>query len=90
VRASALECGDIAPKRGNKSGDAGNARYDRLVLYLTQGDIAIFRSDDITHLNLHYQGKWASIVLHSDKEMRQWLRDRNGWADNETMRTYDL
>lgn len=61
-----------------------------LVLYLTQGDIAIFRSDDITHLNLHYQGKRASIVLHSDKEMRQWLRDRNGWADNETMRTYNL
>jgi hypothetical protein len=56
-----------------------------LVLYLTQGDIAIFCSDDITHLNLHYQGKRASIVLHSDKEMRQWLRDRNGWADNETM-----
>jgi hypothetical protein len=59
-----------------------------LVLYLRQGDIVIFRSGDITHLNLHYQGKRSSIVLHSDKEMRQWVREQNGWAHNETMKTY--
>lgn len=60
-----------------------------LVLGLSQGDIVIFRSCDITHLNLHYQGKRASIVLHSDKAMGRWAtEDYNGWKNNETLRVY--
>lgn len=54
-----------------------------LVLHIRQGDIAVFRSGDITHFNLVYQGRRASIVLHSDKKMMNWLRDRNGWGPGE-------
>jgi hypothetical protein len=54
-----------------------------LVLPIRQGDIAVFRSGDITHFNLVYEGKRASIVLHSDKMMTNWLRDQNGWGPGE-------
>jgi hypothetical protein len=50
-----------------------------LVLYLRQGDMVVFCSGDVTHFNLHYRGKRASLVLHTDKEMESWLRDGNGW-----------
>lgn len=54
-----------------------------IVLPLRHGDFTIFRSCDITHFNLHYSGRRASLVLHTDREMAKWTaEDRNGWASN--------
>jgi hypothetical protein len=50
-----------------------------LVIELQCGDAVIFRSADITHFNLHYLGRRASVVFHSDKSFDAWLKDRNGW-----------
>ncbi|EGO02635.1 hypothetical protein SERLA73DRAFT_70130 [Serpula lacrymans var. lacrymans S7.3] len=51
-------------------------------------DFAIFRSSDITHLNLCYEGKRASILLHTDHGFVSWAADRNSWQENEAMRTF--
>ncbi|KIJ12218.1 hypothetical protein PAXINDRAFT_83281 [Paxillus involutus ATCC 200175] len=59
-----------------------------LVVDLHQGDMVVFRSCDVTHLNLHYKGQRASLVMHTDKEMQAWLKNRNGWAHNITMCSY--
>lgn len=51
-----------------------------LVFELKNGDMILFPSCSITHLNLHYRGHQGSLVLHSDKAglaYGQW--DRNGW-----------
>lgn len=53
-----------------------------------QGDCIAFQSAKITHLNMHYKGKRASIVLHTDRDMGSWQKDRNGWANNITMKIY--
>jgi hypothetical protein len=37
-------------------------------------------SQYITHLNCHYTGERASIVLHSDKAAAAFVLE-NGWAD---------
>ena len=50
-----------------------------ICLELSQGDIVIFRSREITHFNLRYDGYRASIVLHSDKHLKSWHHDRNGF-----------
>ncbi|KIK35671.1 hypothetical protein CY34DRAFT_95687 [Suillus luteus UH-Slu-Lm8-n1] len=54
-----------------------------LVLELRCGDFVIFPSIDTTHFNLHYEGKRASFVLHTDKGFDKWKEGRNGWAVND-------
>jgi hypothetical protein len=56
-----------------------------LVLELRSGDIALFRSSEVTHFNLDYKGSRASLVFQTDKEFAAWVRDHNGWVDNMTM-----
>ena len=53
-----------------------------LVIPLRNGDFIVFRSCDVTHFNLHYKGRRASIVLHTDREMVKWHKGRNGWSTN--------
>ncbi len=50
-----------------------------LILELCEGDILIFPSCRITHFNLHFVGVRGSIVMHSDKEVKSWNANRNGW-----------
>lgn len=52
------------------------------------GDAVIFASAAISHFNLHYKGYRASMVFHSDRRGLDWVKDRNGWADNNFMRTH--
>lgn len=61
-----------------------------LVLQLDHGDIVIFPSADISHFNLHYQGKRASVVFHSDRAGANWVKDRNGWKENSSMHTTSI
>lgn len=53
-----------------------------LVLDLQNGDMVLFPSGKISHFNMHYIGKRASLVFHSDSSSQSWIKDRNGWADN--------
>jgi hypothetical protein len=53
-----------------------------IVLKLSTGDIVVFKSAAISHFNLHYTGKRASMVFHTDKSARSWAKDRNGWDHN--------
>lgn len=53
-----------------------------LVVPLRNGDFVIFPSCKSTHFNLHFKGRRASIVLHTDREMTKWLEERNGWSTN--------
>jgi hypothetical protein len=53
-----------------------------LVLELQEGDILIFPSYRLTHFNLHFTGIRGSIVLHSDKEVKSWNTNRNGWGNH--------
>lgn len=55
-----------------------------LVIPLQNGDFTIFSSSSISHFNLHYKGSRASVVLHTDREMVKWYRERNGWSTNTT------
>lgn len=50
-----------------------------LVIELQEGDIVIFPSSKLTHFNLHFTGVRGSVVMHSDKEVKSWIKDRNGW-----------
>jgi hypothetical protein len=50
-----------------------------MVVEMYEGIILGFSSSNITHFNLHFQGCRGSIVLHADKEMDSWIKDRNGW-----------
>lgn len=54
-----------------------------LVLETRCGDFVIFRSADSTHFNLHYEGRRASFVCHTDKGFDKWKVGRNGWAAND-------
>ena len=56
-----------------------------LVIPLRNGDAILFFSNKITHFNLGFRGKRASIVLHSDGSGKDWAVDRNGWEDNSYM-----
>lgn len=56
-----------------------------LVIPMRNGDFTLFLSGDVTHFNLHFKGERASFVLHSDKEIRKWNDDRNGWNHNITL-----
>ncbi|KAF8198708.1 hypothetical protein K438DRAFT_1584008, partial [Mycena galopus ATCC 62051] len=47
---------------------------------LQMGDVLFFPSPDITHVNTHFQGKRATLVLHSDGHGGDsWLKDGHGW-----------
>lgn len=50
-----------------------------LVLEMVEGDILIFPSWRITHFNLHFEGVRLSLVLHSDKDVKTWVSNRNSW-----------
>lgn len=56
-----------------------------IVLELRSGDMVIFPSHRLTHFNLHYTGQRASLVLHSDRDGAQWVKNRNGWERNRYM-----
>lgn len=51
-----------------------------LVLELEEGDILIFPSHRLTHFNLHFEGVRGSYVMHSDKHVKSWTEDNNGWG----------
>ena len=53
-----------------------------LVLDLKEGAMVIFPSSKITHFNLHFTGFRGSVVLHTDKELKSWLENRNGWHNH--------
>lgn len=58
-----------------------------LVLSLRNGDFVAFLSSRITHFNLHFEGRRASIVLHTDCEFDKWTEgERNGWETNAHFR----
>jgi hypothetical protein len=58
-----------------------------LVLDLQNGDVVIFTSKDISHFNLHFVGRRASLVLHTDNCSKNWVKDGNGWAHNICFRS---
>jgi hypothetical protein len=60
-----------------------------LVVKQRSGDAIIFKSSQISHFNLHYSGRHASLVFHSDKMAAGWVKDRNGWNHNIFMKTLD-
>jgi hypothetical protein len=53
------------------------------VIPLQNGDVVIFPSREITHFNLHYLGERASLVFHTDREMKQYEENSNHWGDNQ-------
>jgi len=59
-----------------------------LVVEILQGDFMVFPSAFVTHFNLHYQGRRASMVLHTDKAMDDWAIGRNGWEENITFASF--
>ena len=50
-----------------------------LIIDMKEGDILIFPSYRLTHYNMHFKGIRGSVVMHSDKEGKKWVKDRNGW-----------
>ena len=72
---------------GDFQGGALALKESGLVLELTSGDFTMFHSADLTHFNLHYMGRRASIILHSDGAMAEWVNNRNGWGGNTYMKT---
>ena len=53
-----------------------------IVLPLQAGDIVVFPSCTISHFNLHYTGRRASLVCHTDASGMSWVKDTLGWATN--------
>lgn len=51
-----------------------------LVIEGQPGDIIIFWSPEITHFNLPYSSKRASIVLHTGCYAKSWVKDCHGWG----------
>lgn len=47
---------------------------------LQMGDVLIFPSCDLTHFNMHFSGKRGTLVLHSDRQGDEWVKDCRGWA----------
>jgi hypothetical protein len=56
-----------------------------LRLTLRHGDLVVFRSDILSHFNLHFKGKRVSIVMQTDKAGMGWVKDRNGWGTSAFM-----
>ena len=59
-----------------------------VVVELSNGDFIIFDSVKITHFNLHFTGKRASLVLHSDADGRYWEESRNQWQDSQYLSSF--
>lgn len=64
----------------------GNFQGGELCLYevglkidLQMGDVIIFPSCDLMHFNMHFSGKRGTLVLHSDRQGDEWVRDCRGW-----------
>lgn len=53
-----------------------------LVLDLANSDMVLFPSSKISYFNMHYCGKRASLVFHSDSSSQSWIKDQNGWSQN--------
>lgn len=53
-----------------------------LVLELQSGDFTVFWSSEITHFNMDYTGRWASLIMQTDIKFDKWTDGRNGWVDN--------
>lgn len=51
-----------------------------IALQLKSGHMVVFRSNVLTHFNLHYVGVRGSLVFHSDKELLRWVKDCNGFS----------
>lgn len=49
-----------------------------IVLQLRGADIVTFRSERLTHFNLHYIGMRGSLVFHSDGDLKRWVESKNG------------
>jgi hypothetical protein len=47
---------------------------------LKLGDVLVFPSCDLTHFNLHFKGTKGTLVLHSDRQGDDWVRDCNAWS----------
>jgi hypothetical protein len=52
------------------------------VVEMYEGIILGFPSFAVTHFNLHFKGFRGSIVLHMDKDVDNWIKDRNGWESH--------
>lgn len=50
---------------------------------LDNGDMIAFTSADTSHFNMDYKGKRASMVFHTDRAGKGWIKDNNGWKKNE-------
>lgn len=61
-----------------------------LVMGMKSLDVVIFKSALLTHFNLHYTGKRASLVFKSDYTGATWVKDQNGWIDNIYMRAGEI
>ncbi|VDC06318.1 unnamed protein product [Peniophora sp. CBMAI 1063] len=71
----------VVPLGDSEGGDLCFKEYG-IVLPLKAGDLVFFRSSDITHFNLHYCGKRASLVLHTDHAIVSgWNDKQNGWPE---------
>ncbi|KAJ6497291.1 hypothetical protein C8R45DRAFT_1211230 [Mycena sanguinolenta] len=69
----------------------GNFKGGELCLYevgfkfdLRMGDILIFPSCDITHFNMDFSGKRGTLVLHSDRQGDNWVKEACGWSSYMT------
>lgn len=54
-------------------------------LELGHGDLVLFRSAELSHFNMHFRGKRASIVFHSDAAGVEWVKSRNEWKGSVYM-----
>ncbi|KAL0566654.1 hypothetical protein V5O48_015353 [Marasmius crinis-equi] len=53
-----------------------------VVIKLRCGDSVVFRSTQISHLNLHYVGLRSSFVMSTDRHGQEWVKSCNGWENN--------
>ncbi|KAJ8507335.1 hypothetical protein ONZ45_g10290 [Pleurotus djamor] len=52
------------------------------IVELRHGDWIVFNSKKLLHFNMPYVGKRASFVMHSDGAGEFWVKNRNGWKNN--------
>ena len=53
-----------------------------IVLPLKHGSFVVFPSCRITHFNMPYKGRRASIVCHTDAAHVDWVENKNHWIGN--------
>lgn len=58
-----------------------------VVLELRSGDVVLFKSDRLTHFNLHFKGFRSSMVFYTDRAAGAWVSSRNGWKDHVDFRS---